>query len=55
MRLPGGRLSGGLVFALAMRSIGRNMLLKAFRGDFEEIGSMRRPEEAEDALEAAKA
>jgi hypothetical protein len=29
--------------------------LKALRGDFEEIDSMRRPEEAEDALEAVKA
>ena len=29
--------------------------LKAVRGDFEEIDSMRRPEEAEDALKAAKA
>ena len=29
--------------------------LKALRGDFEEIDSMRRPEEAEDALKAAKA
>lgn len=28
--------------------------LKALRGDFEEIDSMRRPEEAEDALEAVK-
>lgn len=29
--------------------------LKALRGDFDEINSMRRPEEAEDALEAVKA
>jgi hypothetical protein len=29
--------------------------LKALRGDFEEINSMRRHEEAEDALEAVKA
>jgi hypothetical protein len=29
--------------------------LKALRGDFDEIDSMRRPEEAEDALEAVKA
>src|SRR5688572_16174946 len=29
--------------------------LKALRGDFEKIDSMRRPEEAEDALEAVKA
>ena len=28
--------------------------LKALRGDFEGIDSMRRPEEAEDALEAVK-
>ena len=29
--------------------------LKALRGDFDEINSMRHPEEAEDALEAVKA
>ena len=29
--------------------------LKALRGDFDEINSMRRPEETEDALEAVKA
>jgi hypothetical protein len=29
--------------------------LKALRGDFDEINSLRRPEEAEDALEAVKA
>jgi hypothetical protein len=29
--------------------------LKALRGDFEEVDSMRRPEEVEDALEAVKA
>jgi hypothetical protein len=29
--------------------------LKALRGDFDEVNSMRRPEEAEDALEAVKA
>jgi hypothetical protein len=29
--------------------------LKALRGDFEEVESMHRPEEVEDALEAVKA
>jgi hypothetical protein len=39
----------------ARDEINRENALKALRGDFEEIDSMCRPEEAEDALEAAKA
>ena len=39
----------------ARDEINRENALKALRGDFEEIDSMRRPEEAEDALEVAKA
>ncbi len=39
----------------ARDEINRENALNALRGDFEKIDSMRRPEEAEDALEAAKA
>jgi hypothetical protein len=49
------RYSGGLGFVLAMKINRAEYALKALRGDFEEIDSMRRPEEAEDALKAAKA
>jgi hypothetical protein len=42
-------------FVRARDEINRENALKALRGDFEEIDSMCRPEEAEDALEAAKA